>query len=307
MGVAVDFLRAEMGVERLVARWTKLKLGYWRRLAVANPERALVAMVKLRRSQIAAGNRRVGTKSILISSRTYLNNLGLQSFWVNPALCAQESKKNWQEIAYEAVEGDEDTKRASRMSSLSSLEDYVMVKYWGTNDAGHSEFTGEIGRRGYRVPECYLDDRSCGQHINRLKLLCRCRALPLLDRIGRERSWPIKMRLCMGCAKGEVEDTRHFFMSCDRYADIRTLLMDSVLGIVTTQGFGGELSNGDKASGFESFSNHTKLQVILGRRVGDAAAEKGIDKAVKLFIREAWLRRKDIRTHLNALLGRNDV
>jgi hypothetical protein len=196
MGVAVDFLRAEMGVERLVARWSKLKLGYWRRLAVANPKRALVAMVKLRRAQIAAGNRRVGTRSILISSRTCLNNLGLQTFWINPAHCAKESKKKWQEIAYGAVEGDEDMKRASRMSSLSSLEDYVMVKCWGIND-GHSEFTGEIGRLGYRVPECYLDDRSLGQHINRLKLLCRCRALPLLDRIGRERSWPIKMRFCM--------------------------------------------------------------------------------------------------------------
>jgi hypothetical protein len=61
--------------------------------------------------------------------------------------------------------------------------------------------------------------------------------------------------------------------------------MNSIIGIVTIQGFGGKLSNGD--SGFESFSNRTKLQVILGRRVGDAAAEKGIDKAVKLFIREA--------------------
>ena len=161
-----------------------------------------------------------------------------------------------------------------------------MVKCWGIND-GHSEFTGEIGRLGYRVPECYLDDRSLGQHINRLKLLCRCRALPLLDRIGRERSWPIKMRFCMGCDQGEVEDIMHFFMSCDSYADIRSQLMNSIINIVTIQGFGGKLSNGDKASGFGSFSNRTKLQVILGRRVGDAAAEKGIDKAVKLFIREA--------------------
>ena len=270
MGGAVDFLRAEMGAEQLVARWTKLKLGFWRRLAVANPKRAIVAMVTLRRAQIAAGNRRLGTNSILISSRTYLNNLGLQSFWIDPALCAQESKKNWQEIAYNAVERDEDTKRAVRISSLSSLEDYVLVKYWGSNDVGHSEFAGEIGRWGYRVPECFLDDRSLGQHINRLKLLCRCRALPLLDRIGRERAWPINMRCCMGCTRGEVGDIRHFFMSCDRYADIRTQLMDGILGIVTTQGFGGKLSNGDKASDFDCFSNHTKLQVILGTRIGRA-------------------------------------
>ena len=43
------------------------------------------------------------------------------------------------------------------------------------------------------------------------------------------------------------------------------------------------------------------------RRIGNAAAEKGIDIAVKIFIRKAWLRRKDTRIHLNTLLGRTDV
>ena len=30
---------------------------------------------------------------------------------------------------------------------------------WGMNDKDHSVFTGEIGRKGYRVPEPFLDDR----------------------------------------------------------------------------------------------------------------------------------------------------
>jgi hypothetical protein len=46
--------------------------------------------------------------------------------------------------------------------------------------------------------------------------------------------------------------------------------------------------------------------VILGRRIGNAAAEKGIDIAVKTFIRKAWLKRNATRIHLNTLLGRND-
>jgi hypothetical protein len=161
-----------------------------------------------------AGNRRLGTRSILISSRTYLINLGLHIYWNQPALCGRISKTKWQEIAYDAVEKDEDAKRAMRMAGHSSLDDYVMVKHWGTNDAGHSEYAGERGRWWYMVPECYLDDRSLGQSINRLKQLCRCRAFPLL-RIGRERSWSSNMRLCMDCAQGEVEDIWHFCMSCD--------------------------------------------------------------------------------------------
>ena len=83
--------------------------------------------------------------------------------------------------------------------------------------------------------------------------------------------------------------------------------MESIIGIVTVQGFRGELSSGEEARHFGSFGSHTKLQVILGRRIGNAAAEKGIDIAVNIFIRKAWLRRKDTRIHLNTLLGRTDV
>ena len=89
--------------------------------------------------------------------------------------------------------------------------------------------------------------------------------------------------------------------------DIRTQLMESMIGTVIVQGFSGEPSSREEARHFGSFGSHTKLQVILGRRIGNAAAEKGIDIAVKTFIRKAWLRRKDTRIHLNTLLGRTDV
>ena len=37
--VSNDFVRAELGMERLQSRWAKLRLGYWRRVQIASPDR----------------------------------------------------------------------------------------------------------------------------------------------------------------------------------------------------------------------------------------------------------------------------
>ena len=42
-------------LERLVARWEKLRLGYWRRIQVAKPERALVARTRRRQLRWEGG------------------------------------------------------------------------------------------------------------------------------------------------------------------------------------------------------------------------------------------------------------
>jgi hypothetical protein len=47
-----DFLRAELGMEKLTSRWEKLRLGYWRRLHVVDPNTTLHAIVSLRRWQV---------------------------------------------------------------------------------------------------------------------------------------------------------------------------------------------------------------------------------------------------------------
>jgi hypothetical protein len=48
-----DLIRSEMGMEKLSSRWEKLRLGYWRRINVASPERTLSAVASLRRKHVA--------------------------------------------------------------------------------------------------------------------------------------------------------------------------------------------------------------------------------------------------------------
>ena len=98
MGISVDFLRAELGVERISARWEKLKLGYWKRLNDAAPSRALSAIVCYRTSQINANNQVLGSRSMLASTRTLLTKHGLQRFWNNPPQNGQLDKLQWKKI-----------------------------------------------------------------------------------------------------------------------------------------------------------------------------------------------------------------
>lgn len=304
MGVSLDFLRAECGVEMLAARWSKLMLGYWRRLQVADSSRALVAVATLRIAQVKACNAVLGKNSIMASMRDVLTKHGLGHFWNVPSSCTSGlfvSKCQWKECYYARVELEQDSARAVRMAALSSLSDYVSIKEWGFNDKSHSKFSGEIGRPGFRVCESYLDDRSQGQDINRLKLLSRCRALPVLSRIGRERNWPNSLCLCMNCPSGEVEDVRHFFMSCNSYEVMRAELFSRIEHMISVQA----LHECDVVS-FNQLDINAKFNIILGKRIGNMKVESGIDLAVKMFIKSAWSNRDHIRLKLNSLLHRND-
>jgi hypothetical protein len=237
MGVSVDFLRAELGVERLTARWEKLKLGYWKRLNDAAHSRALSAILRYRTAQVNANNRVLGSRSLFTSSRALLAKHSLQTYWDNPPKNGRCSKLAWREICYEAVESTEDSLRSDRMFHLSSMDYYRDVKHWGINDKEHSVFSGEFERRGYRVPEPYLDDHTFPREVTRLKLLSRCNGLPLMVRVGRERGWPKDSCVCFACGDGDLEDTSHFFMHCPLYEDLRENLFAGIQRMVTVQGF----------------------------------------------------------------------
>ena len=47
-----DFIRAELGLEKLEARWQKLRLGYWRRLQMTSSGTTLHSLVALRIWQV---------------------------------------------------------------------------------------------------------------------------------------------------------------------------------------------------------------------------------------------------------------
>ena len=79
---------------------------------------------------------------------------------------------------------------------MSSAAEYVHTKEWGPTEQQYAFSSGEVGRRGQRTPEAYLDDRT-NLKGTRLKLLCRLGALPLMRRVGREvrPPWPVASRV----------------------------------------------------------------------------------------------------------------
>ena len=76
-GVPNVLVRAELGLEKLESRWEKLRLGYWRRIQVAQPSRALVAVARARRWQLMWGGAGMGRLSWMVGTRQLLRSRGV--------------------------------------------------------------------------------------------------------------------------------------------------------------------------------------------------------------------------------------
>jgi hypothetical protein len=302
MGVSNDFLRAEHGVERLSARRAKLKAGFWRRLHTVAPDRVLRSVMSLRYRQVNAGNAILGSRTLLRSFRASLVNRGLGQYWDDPdSTVLDYSAESWKQFSYNTIDETEDNARALRMADSRSLDIYTRTKFWGVNDHEHSVYSGERDRLGFRVPEPYLDDRNSSRDSIRLKLLARTGALPLMDRIGRERGWPRALRVCPMCNTGEIEDTRHVVLSCPSYEPERTELSGRIEHAANHQG---EFAPG--ASQFSDLIDEERLLVVLGKRIGNVRVECGVDLAAKMYLGAVWHKRNEVRIRLNTLLHRSD-
>ena len=157
-GVSNDFVRAEAGLETITARCEKLRLGYWRRIQVASPERALSVIARHRTEHVRWGVGKRGEWSWMKTTRKLLRERGMGDHWYDPTRCTEVPKEQWKDEVYQQVERWHDAGRANRMRGLSSMQKYLGIKHWGETDAERAEFKGEIGQRGALVFEKYLDD-----------------------------------------------------------------------------------------------------------------------------------------------------
>jgi hypothetical protein len=162
-------------------------------------------------------------------------------------------------------------------------------------------YAGEIDRRGFLVPEQYLDDRSSGRIANRLKMWSRCHSLPLIARVGRQRGWPEDQFGCMSCKSGETEDSLHFFFRCEAHADLTADLHRSVAHLLHNQGFSTNVED------FWALGEEMRLRIFLGRQVDCSTVESAIDLVTKTFLRKAWNRRRPLCSLLNNLFSRGDA
>lgn len=284
-----DFIRAELGMEKLTSRWEKLRLGYWRRLHVAAPKTTLRAVVALRKWQVdwappAFNNGWMGkTKTLLLEA-------DFQKDWIDPKLCTSMSKQTWKDAVYNSVEGRETSDTISRLAAMSSAHAarFVRLKYWGRVGKNFACFTGEIGRRGALVPEPYLDDRN--EPIGRrLKLMCRAGCLPVLKRVARETGLHAVHGTCKMCNSGNIEDIEHFIIDCEAYSQQRAKMLKSV------------------EFGPECLTQSDRLDVLLGKSTGSSKTDDRIDMAVKRFLKKAWRARKWLVLATNEILDRNDT
>jgi len=142
------------------------------------------------------------------TTRKLLRERGMGDHWYDPTRCTEMPKEQWKDEAYRQVERWHDTERASRMSELPSAQAYLGMKHWGEMDAERAAFKGEIGQRGALVFEKYLDDT--GERLgSRLKLMCRGRCLPTLQRVSREAGAGGFGSLCLMCESGKPDCRTH--------------------------------------------------------------------------------------------------
>ena len=298
-GVANEALRAEVGCERLQDRWTKLRLGYWRRVFSAPRGRLLRDVVEFRRHEwIASAGKGWGARGWVGTVKTSLDHHGLGKFWTDPAAAAATPSDRWKKMVYKAVDYRSDCDRANTLAGKPSALTYTVIKEWRENPKNYSFSAGEIGRLGQHVPERYLDDRS-NLKGTRLKMLCRLGCLPLVDRVGREASppWPREYRTCPACCNGCVEDIHHFVMECPKYELRRTALLQQVVRVLAKAD--GEVT----ATGFASMPSRDQLAVLLGKRISDPRAENRLDRNVKRFLSKCWNLRGEVTGALNDALS----
>ena len=290
-GVANEVVRAETGCEPLRNRWVKLKLGYWRRIFSAPAARLLRVVAEYRhREFINSGGRGLGSRGWMRTAGESLIAHGMTPFWLTTSLVADISSLTWKGMVYDA-DRISDGRRREKMGGMTSTSTYSDIKDWGLNPKVYAFSSGEVGRLGQNVPERYLDDRRCLKGT-RLKLLCRLDCLPVMKRVGREvvPAWPVAQRVCLSCENGQIEDVHHFLMECPTYGHQRAKLMHRVLDVLS------------QCSGQEQFGqmdNRSQSLVILGKRIGDPAAENRIDAAVKKYLVKCWNLRGGVTRAIN--------
>ena len=292
-----DLLRAELGMERLESRWEKLRLGYWRRIHVANPDRTFSGLAKLRIKHFNWGRAHSGWMK---GTNELLTARGMASHWADPSLCTERCKGDWKDEVYEAVEAAQQRDVHQRLAGMigESASRYSRIKQWGRIEPEFARFSGEIGRRGALVSEPYLDGRE--EPIGcKLKLMCRMGCLPTLHRVAREQSWPAHLAVCMMCNSGEIENMQHMINDCAAYATHRSKMLG---GIRTAAS---RATGVDEAQGH--WGPHIDIDLLLGKSTGSNRIDSIVDKSVQRFMKKAWRTRSGLTEALNTVLDRQDT
>ena len=329
-GISNTAILAELGMEPLEARWTKLRAGYWRRIFTYKNTRALKRLIDTRHAQTLANPH---TQGWCTTTKQILEIHDLHSAWHHPRRCANLEKETWKEQVNKKVDVHYNNIRAQKMENQPSTMNYRGTKSWGQTPRHRCFSMNEQGKFGMRRVEPYLDDQA--EPIGRkLKTLARLNALPLMDKIAKQEQWhPNRGKnryLCPLCGE-KVENIQHYLLECESLEFYRRKLMAKVVySLMNAQTQHShqmvkpsnnwwapperwscppedpETEQPLTQYEFHRLPPNGKIQVLLGKQIGCPTAEKHIDTHVKRFLRKTWKLRRPHVEATNKKYNRND-
>ena len=181
------------------------------------------------------------------------------------------------------------------MSESETLHRHDRIKSWKKVERDAAVLSGEVGRRGARVIERYLDDRISDQG-RRLKMMCRAGCLPVLATIGTGMKWPVSLRACMLCKTGQTDSILHLLVACPAFERCRKVLKTKAAR--SLEGIGP-----DKATWFHALPETDLCDVLLGKSVGNARIDDFIDVLVKRYLTKIWNGRKRLQRAVQDVIG----
>jgi hypothetical protein len=298
------FALSELGMGTMSARWAKLRLGFWRRVQVADSNRLLVRVVRARAAALGENNYVTDTYAIMSSYN--LDPL----YWGGLPPNLLPSKKAWSTLVDIAVDRVDSANRTRSLSDLHSLQAYLSIKSWSRTTPLSVCSRSEEGRLGFRVCEPYLADRT-RKFAALIKARCRGGCLNTLDRMVRHGNgrWPGTWSACCLCPAGSRETILHIIILCSAYNEARAKLFSRVCNALALRSISKTfchdgvpfVSGAPLWDNFCALPDGDKLAILLGRSLSDPVVERKIDKAIKQFLTCVWKTRGWLTSYVNHL------
>jgi hypothetical protein len=186
--VAAVGVRAELGLPTLKSRRQCLKLGYWKKLCEAAPNRLLSVIFRNRYAEVSAGR---AAHSCLQAFKQTLHDLDLDYFW-----SSMSASNDWSVVVRSKSVALQASAQDAMIASHSSLATFALLGQ-RCSDGTHPYLNDTYNRLGMR-----------------LKTNLRLGTLMLMQRVAAGMGWPVRAGRCLLCKSGAIEDAQHFLVSC---------------------------------------------------------------------------------------------
>ena len=263
----------EAGQERLESRWDKLALGFVTKCARDHSRILWKCFSRTIRTSTNNWARAVTglANSLRSASSPVLSNL---------QVCALVGPHR-----HSLIDNRENTRAKDEVRALPSLNGYYRTRSWDDISREYAWAATQRGNKSHRFMEPYLDDWN-HRALCAAKMRFRAGCDTLAYRSARLYNDPVVDGFCRSCQERVPETAKHFFFHCQGYAGNRVSLQNKVATILEEYQSHQHLLF--TAQDFSEASEDVKLQFLLGRRSGIFSLDRSMDRATKIYIRDAF-------------------